>query len=268
MYAHIHMHISFMRVYMCACVGRHFDNSLKIKGNTWQNQGRFWCKERELTEWRNTLLYVYLAIEDSKIHLQITDYDQNDQVPLLPELKWIAEPTEDLAQKTTIRLFIQDLKRVTSTFYCKTKTDLALLCQGKDKLSCDRKECELLKHFVTAFLEDEDSLSLQEKLLHNPVTFVTSHGTLPQRASLMEGLDIAPNPTTMRQKVTPAVTIHHLMWPRQRLPRSTTPLFCCHANALLQSSFSPLPLPRATEGFSLHPQNTQRNPKKDTLLRS
>ena len=76
------------------------------------------------------------------------------------------------------------------------KPDLALLCQEKDKLSWDKKECELLKNFVTAFLEDEDSSSLQEKLLHSPVTFLTSHGTLPQRAPIREGLESAPTPTS------------------------------------------------------------------------
>ena len=150
----------------------------KLKPTLDKNQKRFFCGEKELVVWRNTLLYRYSAIHDKSVTLQVTDYDQQDDIVQWPSLRWINDTGKELA-KSTIRLFSHSSKRVTITLYFRTRVNAGtLLCQGSDCSHWDIQECEQLKTFVHSFLENGDVSQLQTSLLQTPITFLHSHGNL------------------------------------------------------------------------------------------
>ena len=133
-------------------------------------QKRFFCDSNELVVWRNSLLLRYLAITDTLVETQIKDLDKNG-TPLPLSSKLLPVPPPPSLDKTVIRVLCGKAKSVTITLYF-TNSGGTLLCQGRDCITWDKEECEVIKTFVSTFLQDWDRGALSHSLLHHPLKFI------------------------------------------------------------------------------------------------
>ena len=102
------------------------------------------------------------------------DFDFEDNSLSLP--LWLGEHIPNHLAKSVLRIYCDDTKRITLSFYFSHQGTGTLLCQGVDCPKWDAQECEVLKDIISDGCVEGDMTTVRASLMSLPVTFLRESG--------------------------------------------------------------------------------------------